>query len=191
MKRTAIIITLAIGASYAIGTEAMGGGRQQTSGRVEAVGPVRNAGNGKAVVRTVPLAKRGNGEELPGSRSANRGSVEPDARLLDAIRQVESGGRSDAVGDGGRSRGAYQIGLAYWTDACQTLRVSWDYDRLVLSDYHCRAVMRAYWQRYGARTDEQKARAHNSGSGWRNKYKLTNGYWAKVKAELAKSGEAK
>lgn len=34
--------------------------------------------------------------------------------ILDGIREKESGGRDRAVGDGGRSRGAYQIGALAW-----------------------------------------------------------------------------
>ena len=40
---------------------------------------------------------------------ASASALGADARLLDAIEQVESGGDPNAVGDGGRAIGAYQI----------------------------------------------------------------------------------
>ena len=43
-------------------------------------------------------------------------NAQPSEPLLDAIRQVESGGR-DLTGDGGRAIGPYQIHRRYWQDA--------------------------------------------------------------------------
>jgi len=37
--------------------------------------------------------------------------------FLDALAQVESGGKDDAVGDGGKAIGRMQIWEIYWTDA--------------------------------------------------------------------------
>lgn len=39
------------------------------------------------------------------------------ANLFDAILKVESGGDLDAVGDGGKAIGPFQIHEDYWTDA--------------------------------------------------------------------------
>lgn len=110
--------------------------------------------------------------------------------LFAAIRQVESGGDDYAIGDGGRSRGPYQIGLAYWQDACAQGGCQWDYLRLVWSRPHCEQVMRWYWKRYGAETDEERARCHNSGPRWRQKYGLTDKYWRRVKAAMQGRAEA-
>ena len=104
----------------------------------------------------------------------------PARTLYDAIRMVESGGDDNAVGDGGKSKGPYQIGRLYWADACEFAGVVWDYDTLVWERAYCEQVMDWYFARYGAVTNEQKARCHNSGPRWKSKYHLTDGYWAKV-----------
>jgi len=108
------------------------------------------------------------------------GQPAPASRLFDAIREVESAGDDYAVGDGGASKGPYQIGRAYWSDS----GLPWDYDECVWSRRHCEAVMLAYWQRYGARTNEQRARCHNSGPRWREKYPLTDRYWLRVQEAM-------
>ena len=105
--------------------------------------------------------------------------------LFDAIHQVETDGRHHVVGDGGRSRGPYQISAAYWKDACRHGGVNWSYSRHVWSRPHCEQVMKWYWDRYDARTDQQRARIHNGGpSGHRKSSTLR--YWYKVRRELAR-----
>jgi hypothetical protein len=106
-----------------------------------------------------------------------------DSRLLDAIRAVESRGNDRAVGDWGRAVGPYQVHRAAWLDGGGKAS---DYPRLAYSRKATERVMRAYWRRYGAKTDEQKARCWNSGSGWRGKYRATNGYWSKVRKAIAR-----
>ena len=96
--------------------------------------------------------------------------------LFAAIRQVESGGDDFAVGDNGMSRGPYQIGMAYWTDACSHAGVQWDYLSLVWSRPHCEQIMLWYWERYGAQTDEDRIRLHNGGPSKRG----TDDYLARV-----------
>ena len=100
--------------------------------------------------------------------------------LYDAIRQIESGGNDNAVGDGSVSRGPYQIGSAYWADS----GVRWDYHEFVWSRPHCEYVMHLYFKRYGAKTPEEMARCHNSGPKWREKFHLTNEYWNRVKENM-------
>ena len=115
--------------------------------------------------------------------------VDPDGLrpLFDAIRQVESGGRDNAVGDGGKSVGPYQIGRAYWADGCKQGNVKWDYDEHVRDSDHCEYVMYYYWQRYCRQAmngDWQTlARVHNGGPTGPAK-KATLPYWQKVKKEL-------
>lgn len=117
----------------------------------------------------------------------------PDA-LIEALVRVESGGRADAIGDGGRAVGPLQIWPAYWRDACEVLSVQWP-----LADRRdpakARAAARAYLGRWGAdygrrtgraATLEVLARIHNSGP-WRGRWPAaTDGYWRKVKAGLKK-----
>ena len=81
--------------------------------------------------------------------------------LFWAIGEVESNHDPNAVGDGGVSRGTYQIGRLYWQDACEYLEAN--YDTLVKDDLVCEAIMVAYWARYNAKTDEEKIRKHNGG----------------------------
>lgn len=103
----------------------------------------------------------------------------PGGRLLDAIREVESGGNDYAVGDGGRSKGPYQCGRLAWADGGGNPD---DYDRLVWDRRECEKVMVRYWQRYGARTDEERARLWNGGPRWREK-PATEEYWRRVRAK--------
>ncbi len=88
--------------------------------------------------------------------------------LFDAIRQVESGGNSHAVGDNGKSRGPYQISRAYWDDACEyavslDIELRWPYDVCVYWPNYCELIMTGYWARYGATTDEERMALHVAG----------------------------
>ena len=103
---------------------------------------------------------------------------------LDAIRMVESTGNDRAVGDGGRSCGPFQCGRAAWKDACEFGGVSWDYDCWVWDRARSERVFMWYTRRLGARAWEERARCWNSGPEWRKKYRLTNGYWRRVKAGM-------
>jgi len=104
--------------------------------------------------------------------------------LLDAIRQVESGGDNNATGDNGNAIGAYQIWRVYWQDAtdwCKTLKGS--YEDVRSSEYAERVVV-AYWHRYAraAIRDndlETLARVHNGGPKGHKK-SATDPYWNKV-----------
>ena len=100
--------------------------------------------------------------------------------ILNAIRHVESGGRTDLVGDGGKAIGPYQIHLEYWRDA-----VAWD--RTLGGTYvdcrnpqYARRVVLAYLSRYTPDWNPQTvARVHNGGPmGYRRA--ATLGYWTKV-----------
>lgn len=63
--------------------------------------------------------------------------------ILDAIRQVEGAG-PEAIGDGGKSRGCYQISAAYWKDS----GVKLPYLKHVNDPVVCRTVIERYWRRY-------------------------------------------
>ena len=123
---------------------------------------------------------------------ANADSPYSERQILDAIRQVESGGRdAPPDGDGGRSIGPYQIQRAYWQDAQA-------YDPSLGGTYQdCRKrayaerVIRAYMQRYikaewELLDAERIARTHNGGPRGASKTS-TIAYWKKVQAELQKS----
>ena len=105
--------------------------------------------------------------------------------LLDAIRQVESGGDDAAVGDNGKAIGAYQIWYAYWKDAH-------DFDKTLGGSYkdcydpeYARRVVIAYMTRYAPKnaSAQHLARIHNGGPKGYIK-KATLKYWDKVKKEM-------
>jgi hypothetical protein len=74
-------------------------------------------------------------------------AIEPDAKWLDLVEQVESSGNANAIGDGGKARGAFQMWQIAWADVSnyrreRDLKVypyakAWDYHiaRLYAHDY--------------------------------------------------------
>jgi hypothetical protein len=113
------------------------------------------------------------------------------ADLFRAIGQVESGHDDNAVGDGGASIGRYQIQEPYHRDALEYHKTIGGVYTDVRNPRYAERVMRAYFKRYAkaayyARDYETLARLHNSGPKWAKKKHKTDGYWAKVKAELNK-----
>ena len=103
-------------------------------------------------------------------------------RLLDAIRRVESADDDRAVGDGGRSVGPYQCGLAAFLEGGGRRE---DYPRLAYDRRATERVMLRYWQRYGATTDEDRARLWNVGPAWRTRARAAGErYWQRVKAVM-------
>ena len=104
-------------------------------------------------------------------------------RLFDAIAQVESGGDDSAVGDGGLSKGRYQITEPFWRDGCEAGGVTWDYETHVWNPRRCEYVMWSVWARYGATTDQQKAKLHNAGVGGMNNPNLQE-YWRRVEGAM-------
>lgn len=121
-----------------------------------------------------------------------------DRDLLNAIKQVESGGDPCAIGDNGRSLGAYQIMNAYYTDAVgynpslddngRTYSDVWG----IGSEAYSEEVMGSYMGRYATPqrlerqpTNEDIARIHNGGpNGYRKDATLP--YWNKVMTELGR-----
>ena len=108
--------------------------------------------------------------------------------LFEAIRRVETGGHSDptnAVGDGGKSHGPYQISLSYWLDAVEPDSNLGGSYADVRDDTYARKVMTAYWDRYAPDNDfETLARIHNGGPHGYKKLGATQRYWEKVNAAL-------
>lgn len=110
--------------------------------------------------------------------------------LLAAICQVESNCDPDAVGDGGKAIGPYQIWKVYWLDALEYDPSIGGSYRDCLNKEYAEKVVRAYWARYANErrlgrpvTDEDRARIHNGGP---NGYKktATEKYWKKVQDVL-------
>ena len=107
-------------------------------------------------------------------------------RLLDAIREVETGNHPDpanARGDEGRSLGPYQITFAYWKDSGVPGRYEFVRNRA-----YAERVIIAYWQRFCpealARGDWRTlAKVHNGGPNGPQVPK-TIGYWLKVRQAL-------
>jgi len=110
--------------------------------------------------------------------------------LLDALIQVESGGRDDAVGDNGNAIGCLQIWKPYWIDATERSGIRGSY-KDCYSRAYAKRIVDAYMRRYakGAWTNPKKfdaekcARIHNGGpKGYKKKATLK--YWAKVKRSM-------
>jgi len=108
--------------------------------------------------------------------------------ILDAIRSVETGGLpyggSQAVGDGGRALGPFQIHREHWMDSGMAGRYEDCRDPL-----YARREVLAYWQRWcpralAERNAEVLARVHNGGPRGDGKAS-TQGYWSKTSARLA------
>ena len=105
-------------------------------------------------------------------------------RLFAAIRQAESGGDDLAVGDGGKSVGPYQCGRLAWIDGGGRVTGGLDgWPQMAYDRKATEAVMLRYWARYGAVTDEQKARIWNGGPRGMSK-ESTKAYWARVQREI-------
>ena len=110
--------------------------------------------------------------------------------LLDALIQVESSGKDDAVGDNGNAIGCLQIWKVYWQDAVERSNIGGTYKDCYKRAY-AKRIVDAYMKRYAreawtnpTKFDAQKcARIHNGGPrGYRKRATLR--YWAKVKEAL-------
>jgi hypothetical protein len=113
--------------------------------------------------------------------------------FLDALQAVESGGESNpdqAVGDGGKALGAFQIWRVYWLDAVERRPDLKARGYSAVTDRaYAREVVKSYLTRYAPKgaTWEDLARIHNGGPKGHLK-KSTEAYWAKVlKAAKARS----
>jgi len=109
--------------------------------------------------------------------------------LFNALWEQESSSSLNPPdGDEGSSIGPYQVSLAYWTDANMP---NGTYEDCRDKDYS-EEVMRRYWKRYKARTNEQRARTHVGGpDGATLKKDKTDKYWNDVNKILNKNKETK
>jgi len=114
-------------------------------------------------------------------------------QFLFALMQVESGGDQAAIGDGGKSRGPYQIQRAYWEEAAAGSDAeSWDYLKHVWNPARSQAIMRLHWDKLcpgavQANNFELLARTHRLPyAPWR---KDNDAYWKKVRNQLKKGME--
>lgn len=103
-------------------------------------------------------------------------------KLIRAISIVESNNNPDAVGDGGRAAGAFQIWDVCWQDAVEhDPSIGGSYEDVYNYDY-ARKILIAYWDRYGYNVDhdlESLARIWNGGPRGYQK-SSTEKYWSKV-----------
>jgi len=103
-------------------------------------------------------------------------------RLLDAIARIESRCDPNAVGDGGRALGAYQIHRVYWQDGTELLGVDWPY-RDATDSKKARRVVKAYLLHYGkGKSLIEMARIHNGGPRGHER-KATVGYVRRILAD--------
>ena len=106
--------------------------------------------------------------------------------LLDALIQVESSGRDDAVGDGGKAIGCLQIWQPYWYDATQYSGIGGSYKDCYNRAY-AKRIVDAYMKRYAREAwtspskfnAEKCSRIHNGGPKGYTK-QATKKYWKKV-----------
>ena len=142
----------------------------------------------------VPPTKRSSAK----LQNPSKASTDPLEDLFRAMRVVESVDSASAVGDGGRSRGPYQISRLYWKDATRFGEVRWSYIDGVWHERECRQVMLWYWQRYAPaalaearrtgsrRAMEILARTHNGGPQGADK-PATLRYWRRIQRRLPAS----
>lgn len=111
------------------------------------------------------------------------GKADPYRHLLPAIERVESSGKADAVGDGGKAVGILQIHPIMVADVNRILGE----DRYALADRldpaKSREMFRIYSDHYAKGDTEKSARNWNGGPrGYRKAATLP--YWRKVQAEI-------
>ena len=108
-------------------------------------------------------------------------------RLLAAIKQVESGGDANAIGDQGKALGAFQIWKSYWQDGVAYVPSIGGCYQDCKDPKYSEFVVRAYLARYAPKgktvTLEMLARIHNGGP--RGYLKpATLKYWVKIQKAL-------
>jgi hypothetical protein len=115
------------------------------------------------------------------------------ALLIAALIQVESGGDTNAIGDGGNAVGCLQIWEGVVQDVNRIKGTNFTHDEMFdegTARYVCYVYLRHYGKAYTKRTGEEPtmetyARIWNGGYHglFRNK-QATDSYWEKVRKEL-------
>jgi predicted chitinase len=98
-----------------------------------------------------------------------------------AIGKVETENNDNAIGDGGKSIGRYQIQYNYWLDS----KIGYGTYKDCKKKEYAEKVMTKYWERYCPKALQDKdferlSRTHNGGPNGAN-IKATEKYWQKVK----------
>lgn len=105
--------------------------------------------------------------------------------LISALIAVESAGRDNAIGDGGRALGPLQIHRGVILDVNRFTGANYRWEQMT-NRAQARAVCEAYLRHYGrGATTEQLARRWNGGPQGDHK-PATLQYWRKVEKELSK-----
>ena len=106
------------------------------------------------------------------------------ARILPAIEHVESSGRADAVGDGGKAVGILQIHPVMVEDCNRIVGE----DRWTLEDRLCpdesRAMFRVYSNHYSKNASDEVIAKRWNGGPRGDRRKATAPYWAKVRKQM-------
>lgn len=112
-------------------------------------------------------------------------------KLLNALHQVEASGRLGAIkGDSGNALGPFQIWKPYYQDAVQKSKGRLNRSYKAVSDLdYAKQVVLWYFYRYEPEAlkngnFESLARLHHLGPNWKNKKRLGDKYWGKVKRYL-------
>lgn len=119
-------------------------------------------------------------------------STNDDFKLfLKILARVESGGKTNAIGDGGKAIGIYQIHYSYWKDAIDFNKsIKGKYEDCFNSEYAGKIVNNYILRYCKSNSYEDWARLHNGG--WNHKNKTgkakenLNNYWARFNKELNK-----
>ena len=103
--------------------------------------------------------------------------------LIAALIAVESGGRDNAIGDGGRAIGALQIHKAVVVDVNRIAGTSYTHQQMT-NRIAARRVCEIYLSRYASgKSNEEAARIWNGGPTGHKK-SATLSYWNKVRKHL-------
>ena len=121
--------------------------------------------------------------------SAFSANLELNSKFIHALGEVESGNKTNLIGDNGKAIGIFQIHYLCWKDATDFDKtIKGKYSDCFSKDYSIK-ILTAYLNRYCRKeilsnNYEALARVWNSGPQWKNKISLTNNYWSKVKRFL-------
>jgi hypothetical protein len=111
-------------------------------------------------------------------------------RFWKILVEIESGGKTNAIGDGGKAIGIAQIHKAYFIDAQQFNK---ELNKYKYTDCFnpeiSESVVRAYLSKYSKTNSfEEWAKLHNGGPGWKNKTGQAEinliKYWQKFRDRL-------